>query len=186
MSTRLCIRTRAAGWVPGAVCVPSRKWYHDLLLLSLVSSPAMQGKQMGSRVKGGASWPRGAAWGAGRGCGGGWEGLRGGLGRHSRSGRAWGSPAGPSRGPRSICEDRSVKTEHEDRAGSGQKAALYCRELASPSTSPHSSPRKKVHGGGQDSQQVPRAPSAVPSASTACFPTVLVAPATVPLQRDFP
>ena len=27
----------------------------------------MQGKQMGSRVKGGASWPRGAAWGAGRG-----------------------------------------------------------------------------------------------------------------------
>lgn len=56
----------------------------------------------------------------------------------------------------------------------------------------YSSPRKKVHGygqgwgwGGQDSQQVPCAPSAAPRASGACFPADLLSPATVPLQRDF-
>lgn len=57
----------------------------------------------------------------------------------------------------------------------------------------YSSPQKKGHGygrgwgwGGQDSQQVPHAPSAVTRASGSCFPADLLSPAAVPLQRDFP
>lgn len=121
----------------------------------------MQGKQMGSPVKRGAH--RGPE----------------GLGRHSCSGRARVSPAGPSRGPRSVCEDSSVKTEPEDRAGSGQKVALYCREVACPCkpVTPHPGRRCTVtgrdgDGEGRTASRCPVPPRPLPEPAAPAFPLI--------------